>query len=57
MTVTLSPGAQNFEVTSGDSLVVTGKYSTEDDVTVVVSSDEHVPEEGQLKPDGIYKVS
>lgn len=54
MTVTLSPGSRNFEVTTGDSLVVSGKYSLDD--TEKVALEEHEGTQGLiLQPDGIYK--
>ena len=54
MTVTLSPGTKKFEVTQGDSLVVSGQYSLEAEIPTCGRSES----ENQLvlKPDGIYKV-
>ena len=56
MTVTLSPGTRKFEVTQGDSLVVSGQYSLDDEIPVFEKS---VQSENELvlKPDGIYKVN
>ena len=57
MTVTLSPGSRNFEVTSGDTLVVSGQYSLDDTVPSTKDNEEEdLGDQLILKPDGIYKV-
>ena len=55
MTVTLMPGSRKFEVTAGDSLVVSGGYMLEEEESVVELLGEK--DDGlELQPDGIYKV-
>ena len=59
MTVTLCPGSRKFEVTSGDSLVVSGQYSLDDAAPTAhheCGEREDVVDQITLKPDGIYKV-
>ena len=59
MTVTLCPGSRKFEVTSGDSLVVSGQYSLDDAAPTAhqeCDESEDVSDQITLKPDGIYKV-
>ena len=54
MTITLSPGTKKFEVTQGDSLVVSGQYSLEAEIPTWETSESE--NKLVLQPDGIYKV-
>lgn len=56
LAVTLSPGVKQFEVTSGDSLVVSGKYSSDLDVISPQLYTE-TSDPMQLDPTTLYKVN